>query len=87
MIYNGKSLLDLAPIEGMLSEKHRAHGVSYGMSEAGYDIRIKQELFLSENARFSLASAIERFQMPAASSGSFMTNQRGLAAACRCSIP
>lgn len=34
------------------------------MSEAGYDIRIKQELFLSENARFSLASAIERFQMP-----------------------
>ena len=28
----------------MLAEKHKAHGVSYGLSEGGYDIRIKQEV-------------------------------------------
>ena len=64
MITNGKGLLHSAPIEDMLDHKAREHGVSYGLSEAGYDIRIKQELFLSEDARFSLASTVERFDMP-----------------------
>lgn len=64
MITNGKGLLHEAPIENMLDHKAREHGVSYGLSEAGYDVRIKQELFLSEDARFSLASTVERFDMP-----------------------
>lgn len=64
MISNGKALLHEAPIKGMLDHKAREHGVSYGLSEAGYDVRIKQELFLSEDARFSLASTVERFDMP-----------------------
>ena len=64
MIVNGFALLTAAPIKDMLTEKHREHGVSYGLAEAGYDIRIKQELRLTCAERFSLASAIEEFDMP-----------------------
>jgi dCTP deaminase len=44
MIINGSSLLDKQPIKGMVDEKIRLHGVSSGLGEAGYDIRIKQEI-------------------------------------------
>lgn len=80
MIINGATLLDHAPIIGMVPDKRREHGVSWGMSEAGYDIRIKQEIiFRPENAvqkaglwvdgsfalgQFVIASSIEEFQMP-----------------------
>lgn len=64
MIINGKTLLKMAPIEGMEYSKKRSHGVSYGLSEAGYDIRIKQDITMTPDNRFSLASSIERFQMP-----------------------
>jgi dCTP deaminase len=80
MILNGISLLEAAPIKGMLDIKDRAHGVSHGLGEAGYDIRLKQEIvFQPENAtnpagvwvddkyrsgRFCIASAIEEFDMP-----------------------
>jgi dCTP deaminase len=42
MIINGMQLLIEQPIKDMLSEKHREHGVSHGLAEVGYDIRIKQ---------------------------------------------
>ena len=80
MIYNGASLLAAAPIKDMLETKERAHGVSHGLSEAGYDIRIKQEVVFHPGnstqpagvwvdgvyspGRFTIASAIEEFQMP-----------------------
>ena len=64
MIINGKTLLHAAPMDPMLDSKLKAHGVSYGLSEAGYDIRIKQAVTLHPLKRFSLASAIERFSMP-----------------------
>lgn len=79
MIVNGQTLFDLAPIKDMQSVKKTAHGVSYGMSEAGYDIRIKQDvrfrklgsdwvIYIDDNpkiySKFTLASAIEEFQMP-----------------------
>lgn len=82
MIINGKSLLNRShpPIVGMAAEKLKAHGTSYGLSEAGYDIRIKQELHFNyqpqsvvsytdnyptiHEGRFVLASAIEEFDMP-----------------------
>ena len=38
--------------------------MSYGLSEAGYDIRIKQTVILHPFRRFRLASTIERFAMP-----------------------
>ena len=80
MIINGKMLLELAPIKGMINDKMRQHGVSFALSEAGYDIRIKQDVvfykpdkdYLSgvivdgkfSQGDFCLASAIEEFQMP-----------------------
>lgn len=44
MIINGRTLLEMAPITDMAIEKYRDHGVSYGLGEAGYDIRLKQEI-------------------------------------------
>jgi dCTP deaminase len=80
MIVNGQALWKAQPFEEMLSEKRREHGVSYGLAEAGYDIRIKQEVFfsgngpykvatvtvdgLTETGNFTIASAIEKFTMP-----------------------
>lgn len=44
MIVNGRTLLVAAPIADMESTKVSAFGVSYGLGEAGYDIRIKQTI-------------------------------------------
>lgn len=44
MIINGKRLFALAPIIGMLDHKVRLHGVSHGLAEAGYDIRLNQDI-------------------------------------------
>jgi dCTP deaminase len=65
MIVNGNALLRAAPLSPTLDRKYRSHGVSHGLSEAGYDIRIKQEVTLNSENRFALASTLERFQMPA----------------------
>jgi dCTP deaminase len=75
MIINGSDLLQRAPIKDMINEKRREHGVSWGLSEAGYDIRLKQDVYFdydgvwvngidTANGNFILASAIEEFQMP-----------------------
>jgi len=90
MIINGKSLLKAAPIQNMQTSKQKFGGVSHGLAEAGYDIRIAQTVkFYPSNwffhsgimitglsditekmetyrtsGRFTLASAIEKFQMP-----------------------
>lgn len=37
----------------MIAEKRREHGVSYGLGEAGYDIRIKQEIHFYPEMRGS----------------------------------
>lgn len=79
MIINRESLYDACPIIGMEKEKLTTHGISYGLSEAGYDIRIKQSVVFDQrgyrdyyirndveegDGRFCLASSIEEFQMP-----------------------
>lgn len=82
MIINGQALLKAAPIKHMLPTKERSHGVSHGLSEAGYDITLKQDVTFhgnmdspyvmvtdmegtsDKNGRFTLASAVEEFQMP-----------------------
>ena len=64
MIINVKRLLSATPLDPMFDCKVRAHGVSHGMSEAGYDIRIKQSVTLHPLRRFALASSVERFDMP-----------------------
>ena len=88
MIINGRDLIAAAPIKEMVPEKVVAHGMTYGLGEAGYDIRIKQEIRFypvnpdaefkkfrvmsftndsftnDDEGRFTIASAIEEFQMP-----------------------
>ncbi|WWC81799.1 putative dCTP deaminase [Burkholderia phage vB_BpP_HN03] len=89
MIINGNRLLAAKPIRNMVDTKVREHGVSYGLGEAGYDIRIKQDItFLPHHVgglmrvqvasisdgkivqantswgRFTIASAMEEFDMP-----------------------
>ena len=80
MVINGYSLLCFTRIKDMSTQKNQDNGVSWGLTECGYDIRIKQKVeFLCDNAgqrkvfvdgkfynsgRFALASAIEEFQMP-----------------------
>lgn len=80
MVINGQMLLDLAPIKDMLTTKERSCGVSHGLTEVGYDIRLKQGVsFYPRHVRgapltavngiqnsglFCIASAIEEFQMP-----------------------
>lgn len=44
LIINKQELLRCAPIKNMETEKKTAHGMSYGLSEAGYDIRVKQRI-------------------------------------------
>ena len=64
MIVNGKTLYAAQPIAGMLSDKQRSNGVSYGLTEAGYDLRIAEAVTLHPLKRFSLAFASEPFAMP-----------------------
>ena len=80
MVINRNSLLCFSPIKSMSTQKNQDNGVSWGLTECGYDIRIKQKVeFLCDNmgnrkvfvdgefydnGRFALASAIEEFQMP-----------------------
>ena len=63
-VCNGYYLLKADPLTPMYNSKIRKNGVSYGLSEAGYDIRIKQSVTLHPFRRFVLASSIERFEMP-----------------------
>lgn len=44
LIINKQELIRCAPIRNMETEKKIAHGMSYGLSEAGYDIRCKQRI-------------------------------------------
>ena len=78
MVINGDDLLMASPIKDMLAVKERAHGVSHGLAEVGYDIRIKQDILFFggaskrhriddrywESGHFCIASAIEEFNMP-----------------------
>lgn len=43
-VVNRNSLLIAQPIHNMLRNKQLSHGVSHGLTEAGYDIRIKQDV-------------------------------------------
>lgn len=65
MVINGKYLWSQRPIVNGIPEKKRFKGVSYGLTEAGYDIRIDQTVVLHPLKRFQLASAMEQFNMPA----------------------
>ena len=79
MIVNRGLLLELSPIENMRDSKLSHGGVTHGLSEAGYDIRIKQSIrfrpgegievvngdtYYHCEGNFVLASSVEKFDMP-----------------------
>jgi dCTP deaminase len=66
MIINGTRLLEAAPLRPMATSKQRCEvsGTSWGLSEAGYDLRLDQDIKLTEHDRFCLASSMEEFTMP-----------------------
>ena len=64
MIRNSQKLVISSPIMHMETRKKRFAGVSHGLSEAGYDIRIAQTMWLHPLRKFRLASSIEYFRMP-----------------------
>lgn len=78
-VRNRSYLLESRPIVDMHGKKLTGPGgTSYGLGEAGYDIRIKQKTVfrpgancmyaiqgpVTNRSRFALASAIEEFNMP-----------------------
>lgn len=48
-VVNRSYLLAAKPIVDMVDHKVMHHGVTYGLGEGGYDIRIKQEVFFQPN--------------------------------------
>lgn len=80
MVINRNALWNAKPIVDMAFDKQEANGTSYGLSEAGYDLRLKQDIFFKPNdlngrpiiyvdgepipGRFTIASAMEVFEMP-----------------------
>lgn len=63
MILSAQSLRRIRPVTPFV-DRGVIRGRSYGLSSAGYDIRIKQGRVL-DPGDFALASSIERFDMPA----------------------
>jgi dCTP deaminase len=68
MVVSGNHLAQLsARVEGGIihpwHERTQHNGSTYGQSYAGYDIRIRESLYLKQG-EFSLASTIEHFQIP-----------------------
>ena len=63
MILPAQTIRALAPVFPLV-ERTVAHGMTFGLSPAGYDIRIA-ESFMLWPKQFRLASTIERFRIPA----------------------
>lgn len=62
MILSANSIRKIKPVEPFV-ERSVQNGKSYGLSVAGYDIRVDQDLVLDSRC-FNLASSVERFDMP-----------------------
>lgn len=45
-------------------DRTRSHGLTFGLGPAGYDVRVHENINLSPETTFMLASTIERFVMP-----------------------
>lgn len=62
MIASAQTLRLLQPLYPF-EERNKFMGMSYGLSPAGYDIRVREFIYL-EPQGFTLASSVERFRMP-----------------------
>lgn len=59
MVRNSKDLLNDDPIKGMLTHKVKFNGVSHGLSEAGYDITIGQNIYFYKTLSGKRKVAVE----------------------------
>lgn len=57
---------ELARIRPLYPFNERAvfNGMSFGLSSAGYDVRVAETFWLTQDQRFVLASTVEEFNMP-----------------------
>lgn len=63
MILSAQSIRALKPLQPF-HERTTAHGLTFGISPAGYDVRIAEDLLMWPG-RFVKASTVEAFDMPA----------------------
>lgn len=63
MIASAQTLMRFLPVNPFYMNKVISHGMSYGLSAAGYDIRAAEDCTLEPGA-FALGSSYERFTMP-----------------------
>jgi len=63
VILPAQEIRKIRPIEPFVERTVHPAGMSYGLSHAGYDVRIAESVVLWPK-EFELASTIERFQMP-----------------------
>lgn len=67
MIINRHELLKYPPhppIKFMVNEKKQYKGLSWGLTECGYDIRIAENVWMCLGRRFVRSVSVECFQMP-----------------------
>jgi dCTP deaminase len=62
MILSAQSIRKRRPVDPF-HERTVSHGKTFGLSSAGYDVRIREAVILRPGD-FSLASTVERFTMP-----------------------
>lgn len=63
MVLSGDTINQIRPFDPFEPESKRAFGLSYGLSHAGYDVRLAEAIWLPPKG-FRLASTLERFVMP-----------------------
>lgn len=68
MILPAQEIRRIRPVEPFVERTVHADGMSYGLSHAGYDVRIAEHVYLKPHG-FKLASTMERFQMPSSMVG------------------
>lgn len=69
MILSAQSIREIIPISPFTEEKiifntWDGFTLSYGLSAAGYDVRVAERLLIKPNKPVKLASTMERFTMP-----------------------
>lgn len=81
MILSAQSIRRIAPLHPLV-EAGMAHGLTFGLGPASYDVRIAETIVLPPGG-FALASTLERFDMPHYIAGSVKDKstwaRRGLA--------
>lgn len=63
ILLSKKSIANIEPVHPFVPNKRIINGMSYGLSEASYDVRIYQTVNLPKQG-FILASTLEEFNLP-----------------------